>query len=58
MLPLLQLLVRPPEADAASQTDEFVEEPVFAPYVPAVTTVDASTQIEQGEVLLIYFLSV
>lgn len=46
---LEELFERPPELDAACQTDLFLHRPPTPPYVPAKIGVDVETEILEGE---------
>ncbi|XP_055373556.1 bromodomain-containing protein DDB_G0280777 [Condylostylus longicornis] len=46
---LEELFDRPPEYDANTQTDLFLQRPPSPPYVPAKVGIDRATQIEEGD---------
>ncbi|CAG2053246.1 unnamed protein product [Timema podura] len=48
---LEELLERPSETEASCQTDPFLDRPVSPPFIPAVVTAEAETQVYPGEVI-------
>nr|CAD7441235.1 unnamed protein product [Timema bartmani] len=46
---LEELLERPSETEASCQTDPFLDRPVSPPFIPAVVTAEAETQVYPGE---------
>lgn len=46
---LEELTDRPPEADAETQTEAFIDRPPSPLFIPSKHGIDASTQVEEGE---------